>query len=84
MAKRMRKSACAEAVESELRAAGVTFMIVYGGKHPKFKFKLRDRNITYPVPFSSRDTMRAHKHARAAIRRMLRQHLSTPTKEEVS
>jgi hypothetical protein len=73
----MRRNACMETVSDELRAAGIAFTIKHGGKHPKFKFKLGGRNMTYVVSFGSGDRMRGHKNARADIRRRLRQHRPT-------
>ncbi len=61
-----------EAVTRELRQAGVTYQIEHGGKHLKIRYTLNGRSGMYVVAVSTSD-WRAHKRARAGIRRLLRQ-----------
>lgn len=63
---------CLDAVTTELRAAGVDYQVEHGGKHPQVRFALNGRSMMCTVPFSASD-WRAHRNARAGVRRLLRQ-----------
>jgi hypothetical protein len=65
------RNTCIDAVIVELRAVGIDFEIVRGGKHVQVHWSSNGARRFYVVPATSSD-WRAVQNARAGIRRILR------------